>query len=113
MDTRTRRCAGVAVTLAVMTAAACSMSRVSPRDATQSTALTMAVDNAERARMAHVAIIVDTQRRLAKAEDLLDMEEVSELLAESDQEQLVYAQLVRAELSLRHELALAPARSRR
>ena len=95
--------AGVAVTAAV----ACSTYRVTVPDGSRSGALAMAIASAERERMAHVSMIVETQRRLARAEDLLDMDAIGRLTAEADQEQVTYAHLVHAELVLRREWALA------
>lgn len=103
---------GLLVALAATTLASCSLPRVALRDATQSQALELAIDNAARERMAHVSTIVGTQRQLARAEDRLDIDEIDRLTIEAAQEQITYAQLVRSEQALRNQLALVHRSSR-
>ena len=69
--------------------------------------LQAAVDSAAHVRMEHVSIIVATARRLLRAEELLALDDISTLTAEAEQEQAMYEHLVRDELALRHQLALA------
>jgi hypothetical protein len=115
MKTVSRFVAAAAVALALgavaVAAPSCSMSRAGTRDTSRGQALEMAIESAERERMAHVSMIVETQRRLSHAEDLLDIDAINQLTAEADQEQVTYAHLVHAELALRHELARADVRN--
>jgi hypothetical protein len=95
--------------VAVAAGASCSRYRVDTLDAPRLRALEMAIGSAERERMAHVSTIVETQRQLARAEDLLNLEAIDRLMAEAEQEQITYAHLVHAELVLRHEQTRAHA----
>jgi hypothetical protein len=70
-------------------------------------ALLAAVAATERARMAQVANIVATERRIVDADAVHSVADVAALTAAAEHEQAAYEEVVRLEVVLRSELALA------
>jgi hypothetical protein len=95
------------IVLVLVASAWFATARANAADVRGFDSLQAAVAAAGRVRMEYVATIVDTWRELVRAEESLDFTGISRLTAKADEQQVTYDRLVREELALRQQLAVA------